>query len=104
VSAYLRIRKWVDESLGAYSVVSYKVPFFLAIIPFFAVPLLGSWWLAPSIAWAALWTGFVSWRAYRLMRATGIKGDRAYDRKGKFRLSHEYWSTESATASGRRKK
>ena len=93
-SAYLKVRNWVDDLIGPISVVSPKVALVPAMIPFLGIPIIGPWWATPAAAWAVLWLGFVGWRAFRLMKATRIKRDRAYDAKGKFRLGREYWETE----------
>ncbi len=57
---------------------------------------------AASIA-TVIWLAFVCWRGWRLMRATGIRGDRAYDREGKLNLSSDYLKSESTTKAGRRR-
>ncbi|NBW07321.1 MAG: hypothetical protein EBR82_04785 [Caulobacteraceae bacterium] len=62
------------------------------------------------VIWSALlsasviWTGFVLWRAGRMMQAASIKGDRQYDQHGKYLLPPEYARSESATAARRRGK
>ena len=37
------------------------------------------------------------------MKRLGERGDADYDKRGKFKLAKDYWSTESATAARRRR-
>ena len=55
-------------------------------------------------AWAIGWAGFYLWALIVAIRINSRRGDLDYDRKGKFSLSKEYWSTESATTAKARKK
>lgn len=61
----------------------------------------GAWvgpaWAAAVAAWAA-WSAFTGWRGWRLVRASALRGDRAYDRGGRLDLPAEYAATRSATA------
>ena len=58
-----------------------------------------------AIAFDVIWFGFVCWRALLLFKAFAAKGDRLYDRMGKYVLPSEYAATESATkARSRRRK
>ena len=110
MSAYLALRRWVDEQMfgpqGSRDLVTvaFRLPFLLGVSPFLMTPVLGRWWLVPAFVLAAIWESFVAWRLWRGLRAGGTRGDREYDRKGKFKLSREYWTSESATAARRRKK
>ena len=106
MSVYLLLRRWVDATW----ISNHKLLFLPVVIvwlvmllafgdaarTFFALVLL-------SVITAA-WVGFISWRGYRLGRATTTAADRVYDRKTKYSLSKEYWDTESATAALRRKR
>lgn len=57
------------------------------------------------IALDVIWFGFVGWRALLLFKAFSAKGDRLYDRSGKYVLPTEYAQTESAAkARSRRRK
>jgi hypothetical protein len=62
------------------------------------------WAWAIGSGWLAAWYALVSWRFWRYMKETAIKGDRHYDRVGKYDLPSEYAGTESATAAKRRSK
>lgn len=75
------------------------------MLPMFAPLLLNS----PALrvftwTWFVLWSGFIAWRWWVYMKVEATRSDRAYDRKGKFRLVREYWGTESATSAKARKK
>lgn len=74
-------------------------------LPFLSWPYRGGEAVFIFVAIAAFlaWSWFVGWRAWRLFRASGIRGDRKYDREGKFELPAEYASTESATQAARRR-
>ncbi len=56
-----------------------------------------------AITFDLLWFSFVGWRAWLLIRQAAERGDRLYDRKGKFLLPPEYTHTESATKARRRR-
>lgn len=104
MGVFHRIRQFVDWDLsktggintGTYSLIIT----FLPVLPFvIARSAMGIATTAPlSVAWAA----FVGWRAWRLLKASRIRADREYDRKGKFNLPPEYRSTESVTKARRR--
>ena len=103
MSAYSHVRDWVDRSWAG---TNYRVVLAPVILP--ALPML---WLGGNtgiwlfLMWAALWFGFVMWRAALHMRAVMAEmKDEPYDRVGKYRLSKEYWATESAAAARYRKK
>jgi hypothetical protein len=51
----------------------------------------------------AIWLAYVAWRGWRLIRASGVRGDRAYDRRDKLYLSSDYAKSESATKARRRR-
>lgn len=58
-----------------------------------------------AIGIAASWSVFVFWRGVVSMRSVmNAMKDEPYDRVGKYRLSKEYWGTESAAVTRRRKK
>ena len=60
-------------------------------------------WLGTASAVA--WAGFYLWAMVVAIRQESRKGDLEFDRRGKFRLAKEYWTTGSATsAKARRKK
>ncbi len=57
-----------------------------------------------AIAFDVAWFAFVGWRGWRLFRQSALRGDRRYDRSGKYLLPPEYADTESATRARGRKK
>jgi len=59
---------------------------------------------AIALPLAIAWTGFAVWRLARLTKTDALKGDRAYDREGKFMLPFEYHDTESATRARQRRR
>jgi hypothetical protein len=59
-------------------------------------------WL--GTAWAIAWSAFYLWAFIVAIRIDARKGDLDYDRRGKYKLSKEYWDTESATASKAKRK
>lgn len=106
-TSYLRIRRWVDRDLASLRrPVSIFGPLFLAILALAAAHALGG--AAVAVGWtviaplALVWTSFIVWRAGRLYRAVGLKGDRTFDQRGKYQLSPEYHRSESVTAASRR--
>lgn len=104
MDVFHRIRQFVDWDLsktGGINAGMYSLTItFLPVLPFMiARSAMGIAMTAPlSVAWAT----FVAWRAWRLFKASGIRADREYDRKGKFNLPPEYRSTESVTKARRR--
>jgi hypothetical protein len=62
------------------------------------------WVVAASAAACLFWFGLVAWRGVRLMRAIALREDRRYDRNGKFSLSSEYQTSDSATAARRNRR
>ncbi|WP_369025503.1 hypothetical protein [Qipengyuania sp. RANM35] len=54
--------------------------------------------------WFAVWTSFVMWRWWLMMRTATGEADETFDKEGKFKLSKEYWTTESATSAAKRRR
>jgi hypothetical protein len=48
----------------------------IAVLPFFGVPLIGSWWWIPSLLFLAVWLGFVAYRLWWVLRTGLIDADR----------------------------
>ena len=71
----------------------------LVSIVFSHIPIL--FWL--GLACGALWTGFYLWAFVVAVRMFAREGDVNYDRRGKYKLSKEYWDTESATSAKAKK-
>jgi hypothetical protein len=69
-------------------------------------PRGASWhiWMWLSIAWTVFVIGYMFVALVRTMRASAVRSDLRYDRKGKFLLPPEYKNTQSATGAKRRKK
>lgn len=103
-----RVRQLVDsdlrrqQTLGGSGSLVLIIGCLLAVPPLVVLP--EPWGKIGAAAAAILWFGFVGWRALRLLKAEGIRGDRAYDRTLRPMLSKEYQSTESATATRQRKR
>lgn len=105
---YLAIRRFVDRDLKRSPIRSISP--FLGFPPLIGAELIVKSLNTPaatlvwsaSIAFSFAWTGFVVWRAFRLLKADGIKGDRRFDQKTKYELSAEYWTSESASQATRR--
>lgn len=66
--------------------------------PTASVPLIA------AIAFDLIWFSYVGWRAWLLFRQAAARGDRLYDRKGKYALPPEYADTESATKARERRR
>ena len=108
VRSYFRVRRRVDKEISTHQ--QYALPVWaanlLAILmlvgAYHAGPLtLAIFWFLVAPFWA-IWTVFVIWRVSRLIRADVIRGDRQYDRRGKYLLPPEYAHTKSITAINRR--
>ena len=102
MSLYLKTRKWVDAQWNAPGSRHRKLLVVLPFVPALLTPIIGNWWFWPSVVFGLAFNAFAAWRGVRTMRASAISTDRQYDRDGKFKLSKEYHSTESATAASRR--
>ncbi|UUR08768.1 hypothetical protein [Sphingomonas glaciei] len=80
----------------------------VAVGALFALPpqviLREPWSLIGAALLSGSWFAFAGWRAWRLLRATALKGDQSYDRDVRPMLSKEYRDSESATAARRRKR
>jgi len=106
---YLRVRRWIDHDIAnRYRAPSLTLSAFVTIAIAFGFRLVGD---GLSLAiWLTLlllstgWTGFVLWRAMRLIRTMSIRGDRKFDQCDKFQLLPEYASSESVTAAAQRKR
>lgn len=59
---------------------------------------------ATGAVWLLGWNALVVWRLWRYIKETAIKGDRHYDRVGKYDLPPEYADSESATKAKQRRK
>jgi hypothetical protein len=71
----------------------------LIAIVFKQNPIL--FWLGTAVAIA--WSGFYFCAMFVAIRLEARKGDLDYDRRGKYRLSKEYWDTESASSARAKK-
>ncbi len=98
---YFRTRDFVDRTFRSLNWYASSLPGALPLFPSMFFDNSTVW--AVAWIWFLLWEGFVFWRWWVYMKVEAERSDRAYDRKGKFRLSREYWDTESATASRARK-
>jgi hypothetical protein len=113
MTVFTRLCRFMDWDLsatgyvrsGAWSITSGLLIVNLPI-PFVSRPygVLEMLVIAMVVGLALAWFAFVAWRGWRLLRASGARGDRAYDRHGKFDLPSEYAASESATRATRRRK
>ncbi|MEH3103928.1 MAG: hypothetical protein PGN12_08475 [Sphingomonas phyllosphaerae] len=113
MSVYLRLRRFVDRDLSRQSPYgrSARSSIFAVMVPLAPVALLDKPYNAAELVTAALsasvavaWITFLLWRASRLLRAAGARGDREFDRHSKHMLGPEYRSTESYTAARLRRR
>jgi hypothetical protein len=108
-SIYLRIRRGVDHDLSTRTKPGSPVLIAIPIIAAMLVERAGSAHLT-TVAWilalalSTAWLLFIGWRTSRMFRASGIKGDRDYDRQGRFALPTNYANSESATRARRRRR
>lgn len=106
---YLRVRRWIDHDIAnRYRAPSLTLSLMATIFIAFGFRLVGGGlslaiWLALLLLSTA-WTGFVLWRATRLIRTMSIRGDRKFDQQDKFQLLPEYVGSESVTAAAQRKR
>ena len=103
---YRKVRRWVDDDLAhQHRPLSLFAPLILAALMMMPVrpgadaflPLLGV-----VLTLFCAWNVFVVWRIARILRAAAIKGDREFDRYGKYQLPPEYAASESYLAHRRR--
>lgn len=112
MSRYLKLRRVVDRDLSRGGLQrsglwSFLIALWLAVWP---VPLVQRPFgsadyalITIGVITTTFWLLFVCWRASRLIRATALRGDRAYDRHDKYCLAREYHDTHSATRTRRRR-
>jgi hypothetical protein len=106
VHAFLRLRRFVDRDLSRRSPHgrSANLSIWIGLIPLTPFVFLARPHSATELVIAAClsfislcWAAFVAWRCSRLIRASGARGDRDFDRHTKPMLGREYKSAESAT-------
>ncbi|SFS77142.1 hypothetical protein [Brevundimonas viscosa] len=104
---YRRVRRWVDHDLAHHwRPISLFGPLVLAALAMMPLrfgtdaffPVLGT-----VLTLFCAWNAFVLWRVARIIRAVSIKGDREFDRYGKYLLPSEYAASESYLAHQRRR-
>ncbi|MFT4251180.1 MAG: hypothetical protein QM608_01675 [Caulobacter sp.] len=106
--SWLRFRRFVDRKLAKPRAAA-PLPVCLLVLamaflgPHLTPPVALAGWIIVAAA-SLVWVAFVVWRGSRLFRASSLRGDRAFDQRGKFRLSPEYWRSESASRARRRKR
>ena len=107
------IRRFVDWDLRRKPITTAgNLTLFVGMVPWFFALILRPATASPNfsaivfaaIAFDVIWFAFVGWRALLLFKAISTKGDRLYDRSGKYVLPTEYAETESATKARRRRR
>lgn len=107
-----RLRRFVDWDLGSSAVGAGKASLLVAML-LWVPALIAQTWANATVAKLLLpltlllnaaWFAFVIWRGLRLLKASALKGDRDYDRRGKYHLASEYRASESATRARRRRR
>ncbi len=106
---YLGVRRWIDHDIAnRYRAPSLTLSGIVTIAIAFGFRLVeGGLSLAIWLSLLLLstgWTGFVLWRAMRLIRAMSIRGDRKFDQYDRFQLLPEYARSESVTGAAQRKR
>ena len=82
-----------------------RLPLLPAFLPAIAASLLQHRIYSPLLyGLTGLWTAFILWRGYRLMRAASIRGDRKFDREDKYNLIPDYAASESVLSANRRQR
>ncbi|QNA85058.1 hypothetical protein G4G27_14425 [Sphingomonas sp. So64.6b] len=72
--AYRSFCLWAD-GMQAGSSGSDKLIYLMGVIPMFAVPLIGEWWLIPASIFAFAWMAFLLWRFWVMARTGYVGGD-----------------------------
>ena len=77
MTAFKRIRGFVDRDLGTQTGRPGTFVFLIAALPFFGVPLIGNWWWIPSVLFSGAWLGFAGWRIWWILKTGLIDADRS---------------------------
>jgi hypothetical protein len=103
---WILARGWTDGVLRD-SASRVELTLLPGMLPFLPLALIGHRfpraWIFAAV-WFVAWMIFVSWRYLRYLKEISIKGDRHFDRVGKYDLPPEYADSESATAARQRRK
>lgn len=103
MKAWNSLKRWTDAFMAS-GITRGKAIVVLPMLPVIPIGIIGGQDLVrqsvvPLVIATVLWWAFIGWRGFRLMKASGIRGDRHYDRVGKLKLAKEYRDTLSATGS-----
>ena len=103
MSIISRLSRFVDWDLKTGGVQAGACSLLILIVAVFPLvatrSIIG---VVVAATFATVWLAFVGWRAWRLFKAIGIKGDRKFDREDKFKLPPEYAASESVTRAHQR--
>jgi hypothetical protein len=107
---YSTLRRLVDWDLNQHHRPG-SLSLLLGMLPWLGIVPISRWLdrsleqglIVIATVLTAVWLLFVVWRGWRLLRASILKSDRAYDRKGRFMLPPEYKRTISATGAKRQR-
>ncbi|HEY0595712.1 MAG TPA: hypothetical protein VGD20_07865 [Sphingopyxis sp.] len=103
---WILARGWTDGVLRD-SASRVELTLLPGMLPFLPLALIDHQfsraWIFAAV-WFVAWTIFASWRYLRYLKEISIKGDRHFDRVGKYDLPPEYADSESATAARQRRK
>jgi hypothetical protein len=70
--------------MQAESLDSGKLLYLMGIIPMFAVPVIGKWWLIPASIFAFAWMALLLWRFWVMARTGYVGGDLSMLREAEF--------------------
>jgi|SRR5690606_5639512 len=105
MKAWNSAKRWTDKSIKWSNGLVVEIAALVLILPSVAILALArflglSHALSILIAAPLYLAGFAFflWRSWRAAKASAIRGDRHFDRLGKYDVSSEYHNTKSATA------
>jgi hypothetical protein len=107
---WLIVRDWTDRMVGKPGTAA-EAALFPALLPMVLVILADqfinsgyrTWVLVACVGWFVGWNMFAGWRYWRHLKEISLKGDRHFDRVGKYDLPPEYADSESATKAKQRR-
>ncbi len=76
MTAYWRLRRFVDRDLAPQTGRPGTFVVLIAVLPFFGVSFIGDRWWIPSILFLAVWLGFATYGFWWVLRTGLIDADR----------------------------